>query len=200
MFVRVQVSRSGLAHTSENRELAVSRGLFRKAATKTMPITMPVSKAFNFPSVCPCCMVSLSKETTGYDRIKADENALGFFLEAMSGKRVMPIRVPYCQPCYRHIRQYRTPDTWGCFGILVIIATIFVGVKIGLWAAIVAVAIPPMLWFLVLRPSRLRKAEGLRSPGCCATGSGVTFSGLSAFTFQNDAYARAFSQVNGIGH
>jgi hypothetical protein len=164
-----------------------------------MPITLPVSKTFNFPSVCPCCMAILTKETTAHDQIRADENALGFFLEALSGKRVMPIRVPYCRPCHQHIKQYRTPDTWGCFGILLVIAAIFVGVKIGLWGGIAAFAIPPVLWFVVIRPRRLRKAVALRSPGCCGTGLSVTFSGLSAFTFQNEAYARAFAQVNGSG-
>jgi hypothetical protein len=165
-----------------------------------MPITLPVSKTFNFPSVCPCCMASLGKETTGYDQIRADENALGFFLEALSGKRVMPIRVPYCRPCCQHIKQYRTPASWGCLGILLAIAATFAGVKVGLWGGIVAFVIPPVVWFLVVRPRRLRKAEGLRSPGCCSTGSSVTFSGLSSFAFQNDSYARAFAQVNGIGH
>lgn len=163
-----------------------------------MSTTIPISKQFSFPPVCPCCMIGLTKETTGFDQIRADENAFGFILEALTSKRVMPISVPYCRPCSKHIKQYRTPNSWGCLVLLLAIGAIFVGAKIGLWGGIAAFVIPPVVFVVIGRPRRLRKAEALRSGACCKPGPSVSFSGLTAFVFENDAYGKAFAQINGF--
>lgn len=173
-----------------------------------MAITVTVPKNFSFPLLCPCCMVSLNlkDQKRESDEVRADENALGFFIEALSGKRTMPVYVPYCLPCSQHIKQYRTPKSSGCMVILLIAAAVigagyiskWGGATIGLWSGVALFVAPMVLYFVILRPGRLRKAEALRSPACCRSGPSVTFFALNAFVFHNDAYGKAFAESNGL--
>jgi len=161
-------------------------------------LTLPIPEQFSFPPACPCCMNFINKDTSGVDLIRADEHPLGFLLEALSGKRMAPISVPYCRPCLQHIKLYRTPDSWGCFAVLLVTGSIFVGTKATLWAGIAAFILPLVLFFVIGRPRRIRRAETRRLATCCKAGPSVNFSGLSTFVFENDIYGTLFVEFNGF--
>jgi len=164
-----------------------------------MAINMPLPKSWIFPSMCPCCLADLREPNAAqHVKIRVDESVGGFFYEALTSKRFLPVNVPYCQSCAQHVKQYRNPEAIGCIGVLLLIGAFFVGAKIGLWGAIAAIVMPVVLYFSVLIPRRQRKAEELRLADCCNVGPSVVFSGPSVLIFQSEPYAKAFAEINGI--
>jgi len=164
-----------------------------------MAIKLPLPKTWIFPSMCPCCLDDLGEpNVVQHVQIRVDESVGGFFYEALTSKRFLPVNIPYCRSCAQHVKQYRNPEAIGCIGLLLLIGAGFVGAKIGLWGAIAAVVAPAVLYFSVLIPRRQRKAEGLRSANCCYTGPSVVFSGPSVLVIQSELYAKAFAEINGL--
>lgn len=164
-----------------------------------MAINMPLPKTWIFPSMCPCCLADLREPNiTQHVKIRVDESVGGFFYEALTSKRFLPVNVPYCRSCAQHIKQYISPEAIGCFGVLLLIAAAFVGALIGLWGAIAAIVVPVLLYFTVLIPRRQRKAEELRLANCCYVGPSVVFSGPNVLVIQSEPYVRAFAEINGL--
>jgi len=162
-------------------------------------VTVPLPEKFVFPSVCPCCLAEIGgNEKKALDEVRFDESAFGFFTEALSGMRVTPVFVPYCVPCSRHVNMFRTPKSWGCLGLLLVISAFMIGAKAGLFAGLAVVVTPIVLWFAVARPRRLKNAETLRGHSCCAAGPVVKLSGTRTFEFENEGYGVAFMQANGL--